>query len=278
MEQFQHDGLTFDVWDLGPADGELVVLLHGYPQTKAAWSDVAPRLAEAGYRVLAPDQRGYSPGARPKGRRQYTLDLLTADVLALADAAGATRFHVVGHDWGGAVAWALAMWHPERLRTVTSLATPHPKAFQRALVTSRQLFLSWYAIYFQLPWVPEWSARFGPTRRLFERALDRSGLPEKHKAEYQAVLDGREAITSTLNWYRAGPLTPPGRLGPVGVPTLYVYASADIALGRLAADLTARYVTGGYRYEVLEGASHWIPEAAPDVVVKLLLEHLSEPA
>lgn len=278
MERFGRDGLTFDVWDRGPDDGEVVVLLHGFPQTKAAWSEVAPALADAGYRVLAPDQRGYSPGARPKGRRQYTLDHLTGDVLALADAAGASRFHVVGHDWGGAVAWALAMWHPDRLRTVTSLTVPHPKAYQRALLRSRQLFLSWYALFFQLPLIPEWGSLFGPTRRLFERAIERSGLPAARKAEYQAALQGRQALTAMLNWYRAAPFTSAKRFTAVSVPTLYVYATADVALGRLAADLTARYVTGRYRYEVLQGMSHWIPEVAPDVVAKLLLEHFSEPS
>jgi pimeloyl-ACP methyl ester carboxylesterase len=278
VEHCRHQGLTFDVWDLGPPDGEVVVLLHGFPQTKAAWSEVAPPLADAGYRVVAPDQRGYSPSARPVGRRQYTLDLLAGDVLALADAAGASRFHVVGHDWGGAVAWALAMWHPERLHTMTSLTVPHPRAYLRAMLTSRQLFLSWYALFFQLPRLPEWSARFAPSRRLFERALERSGLPDKHREEYRAALDDPSATTATINWYRAGPLVSPSRFGPVTVPTLYVYAADDVALGRRAADLTARYVTGRYRYEVLQGTSHWIPEVAPEVVVRLLLEHLSEPA
>lgn len=278
MNQFSHDGLTFDVWDLGPPEGGVVVLLHGYPQTKAAWSKVAPRLAEAGYRVLAPDQRGYSPGARPPGRRQYTLDRLVGDVLALADAAGASRFHVVGHDWGGMVAWACAMWHPDRVLSVTSLTVPHPKAFLRALVTSRQLFMSWYAFFFLLPALPEWTARFGPARQWFEEILTRSGLPEEHLAEYREVLDQPGATTAAINWYRAGLLTSPSRYQAVNVPSLYVYATGDIALGRRAADLTGRYVTGPYRYEVLEGVSHWIPEVAPDVVVELLLQHLAEPS
>lgn len=277
MDQFQHSGLIFDVWDLGPAEGEVVVLLHGFPQTKATWSEIAPSLAEAGYRVLAPDQRGYSPGARPEGRRQYTIDCLVGDVLALADAAGAPRFHLVGHDWGGAVAWACAMWHPERLLTVTSLATPHQKAYLRALVTSGQFFMSWYAMFFQLPRLPEWSARFGPVRRMFERNLVRSGLPEKDRARYAAAFDDPAALTAAINWYRAAALTPSARYTSVAVPALYVYATADIALGRLAADLTARYVTGPYRYEVLQGMSHWIPESAPKVVVELLLHHFRRP-
>jgi pimeloyl-ACP methyl ester carboxylesterase len=276
MDQFQRDGFIFDVWDLGPPAGDVVILLHGYPQTKAAWSEVAPALAEAGYRVLVPDQRGYSPGARPRGRRHYTIERLVEDVLALADAAGAPRFHVVGHDWGGAVAWGCAMWHPDRVRTVTSLTVPHPRAFLRALLTSRQFFQSWYALFFLLPALPEATARFGPARRWFERTLVRTGLPAKRLAEYRAVLEQPGATTAAINWYRAGPLTPPSRYRSVSVPTLYVYATGDIALGRRAADLTARYVTGPYTYEVLDRVGHWIPEAAPSAVVDLLLAHLQQ--
>jgi pimeloyl-ACP methyl ester carboxylesterase len=275
MEQFHRDGLTFDVWDLGPSAGEVVILLHGYPQTKAAWSEVAPALADAGYHVLAPDQRGYSPGARPRGRRQYTVDHLVADVLALADTAGARRFHVVGHDWGGMVAWACAMWHPDRVVTVTSLTVPHPRAFLRALFTSRQFFMSWYAVFFLLPFLPEATARFGPARRWFERVLRRTGLPEANLVEYRDVLDQPGATTAAINWYRAAALTSPSRYRPVRVPALYVYATGDIALGRHAADLTGRYMAGPYRYEVLEGVRHWIPEAAPGIVVDLLLQHLA---
>jgi pimeloyl-ACP methyl ester carboxylesterase len=275
VDQFHHGGLTFDVREVGPAEGEAVILLHGYPQTKAAWSEVAPALAEAGYRVLAPDQRGFSPLARPKGRKQYRIDRLVGDVLALADEAGADRVHLVGHDWGGAVAWAFAMWNPSRLLSVTSLTTPHQKAYLRALFTSRQFFMSWYALFFQLPLLPEWSARIGPMKRSFERALVRSGLPETYAAQYQAIVDQPEAITATINWYRAGVLTPFTRYCVVSVPTLYVYATGDVALGRKAADLTGRYVTGPYRYEVLEGMCHWIPEVAPNLVAGLLLEHFS---
>ena len=142
MNEYRNGELVFDVRDDGPGDGGVVILLHGYPETKESWDGVVPGLAAAGYRVLAPDQRGYSPRARPRGRRAYVADNLVADVLALADAVGAERFHVVGHDWGGAVAWYCAMWHPQRVATVTSLATPHPTAFARSLLTSSQCIRS----------------------------------------------------------------------------------------------------------------------------------------
>jgi pimeloyl-ACP methyl ester carboxylesterase len=273
VNQFGNGELVFDVRDEGPADGEVVILLHGYPETKASWDDIVPGLVGAGYRVLAPDQRGYSPGARPAGRRAYAADNLVSDVLALADAAGADRFHVVGHDWGGAVAWYSAMWHPERLKTMTSLATPHPTAFARSMLTSTQLLHSWYFLLYQLPRLPEWMTTSAFGRPRFKETLVRSGLAAEKLDSYLAVLDAPGAMTAAVNWYRAVPFTSPGRQVPVSVPTLYVYGTRDFALGSKAADLTGRYVTGPYRYERLD-ASHWMPEEVPDVVAKLIIEHL----
>jgi pimeloyl-ACP methyl ester carboxylesterase len=276
VNEFRNGELVFDVRDEGPADGQVVILLHGFPQTKAAWDDVVPGLADAGYRVLAPDQRGYSRRARPTGRRAYAASNLVGDVLALADEAGAEGFHLVGHDWGAAVAWYCAMWHPERVRTVTSLATPHPAAFQRALLSSTQILKSWYFLVFQLPRVPEWMATSPQGRPRFRQALLRSGLPEAKLDQYLAALDEPGALTSVFNWYRAVAFSRPSQhSGAVNVPTLYVYGGGDVALGRRAADLTANYVAGPYRFEVLEDASHWIPEEVPDTVVRLLLEHFT---
>jgi pimeloyl-ACP methyl ester carboxylesterase len=273
MKQFTRNNLVFDVGDEGREDGDVIVLLHGYPETKESWDGVVPALTDAGYRVLAPDQRGYSPGARPRGRWAYRQTELVADVLALADAADASRFHVVGHDWGGAVAWGLGMWHPDRVKTLSVLSTPHPRAFLRSMVTSSQALHSWYMFFYQLPLIPDLSA-LGPSRRIFRRTLVRSGLPEHAADRYIARLGGRRAMASIINWYRAMPFTAPRRYRPVSVPTMYVYSTGDFALGRKAADLTERYVTGPYRYEVLDGVSHWIPEERPAEVARLLLDHV----
>ncbi|HVF31570.1 MAG TPA: alpha/beta fold hydrolase [Acidimicrobiales bacterium] len=271
---FRNEGLVFDVRERGPADGEPVVLLHGYPETKESWDQVAPALADEGFRVLAPDQRGYSPGARPRGRRSYAVDRLVGDVLALVGAAGITgRFHVVGHDWGGVVAWALGGRHPERLASLTSLATPHPSAFATSLFTSSQLLRSWYVLFYQLPVLPELGTSTAIGRRAFERALVRSGLAPDRAARYASVL-AAGAAGPAVNWYRGLPFSARSTFAPVPVPTLYVYAGADFALGRRAAELTARHVTGEYRYEVIEGASHWLPEESPAEVGALLLDHL----
>src|SRR3954451_6312569 len=155
MGSFQRNGLTFDVVDSGPADGAPAVLLHGFPQDCTAWDRVAPGLHQHGLRTLALDQRGYSPMARPRGRASYRLRETTADVLALLDAAGLRSAHVVGHDWGGVVAWALGAWHPDRVRTLTALSVPHPAAMAKAMVTSDQGLRSYYMGLFQLPLLPE---------------------------------------------------------------------------------------------------------------------------
>ena len=270
---FDHDGLTFDYDDSG-GDGEPVVLLHGYPENRRAWDDVTPALASAGYRVLALDQRGYSPGARPPGRRAYALDRTVGDLLALADAAGVDRFHLVGHDWGGAVAWAAAAWHAPRLISMTSITTPHLQALLRAMVTSTQALRSAYMVFHQLPWIPEAAINSSPGGKAFVRTLVRSGLSEGRAEEYVAFMRSG-AIGPALNWYRAMPFGGIDRIGRVDVPVLYVYAAADFALGRRAADLTAGYVRGPYRFCVLDGVSHWVPEEHGGAATPLLLEHLA---
>lgn len=273
MQEYSNGELVFDVTDAGPSDGEVIVLLHGYPEDRLSWSAVIPPLTAAGYRVLAPDQRGYSPRARPEGRKAYRMDLLVDDVVALIDSAGATRVHLVGHDWGGGVAWGLAMSHPERLYSVTSLATPHPQAMLRAMGTSGQLLRSWYMLVFQLPRLPELSLR-GAGRTQTAKTLQKSGLAADKVDRYLARFDEPGAATAAINWYRGIPFGSRSAAGAVQVPTLYIYATGDFALGRKAADLTGRYVAGPYRYEVLDGVSHWIPEEEPAQVAELVLDHV----
>jgi pimeloyl-ACP methyl ester carboxylesterase len=269
ITSYEHDGLTFDVDDTG-GDGDAVILLHGFPQTKSSWHAVTPALRAAGYRVLAPDQRGYSPGARPLRRRDYALDKLVADVVALADRAGVERFHVVGHDWGGAVAWGLGATQPARLASLTSLSTPHVRAMAGSFVRSTQALKSWYMLAFQLPFLPE---RLATTGDRFRASLVESGLPEAQADESLALMRSG-AARGTIGWYRAIPFSPPALAAKITVPTMYVYGTDDVALGRTAADLTGQYVTGPYRYEVLEGVGHWIPEEG-DKLNPLLLEHLA---
>ena len=283
LSSYRNDGLTFEVDDSG-GDGEPVVLLHGFPQSRTCWAALTPHLVDAGYRVLAADQRGYSPGARPRRRRDYAIDLLVGDVLALADEAGAAQFHVVGHDWGGFLAWALAERHPERLLSMTSLSTPHPRAMTTAMVRGTQLLKSWYILFFQLPWLPEAAIRSQRGGAGVTRALVDAGMsPEEAADRLEMLRDG--AARGALGWYRAIPFAPRSGgdrsvgdrsdSGPLTAPTLYIYSTDDVALGRKAADLTANYVAGPYRYEVLDGISHWIPDVAADTIAPIILEHLA---
>ena len=270
MNEFTRGGFTFDVDDSGPAGGQVVVLLHGYPENRSSWRAVTPLLTAAGYRVLAPDQRGYSPRARPTRRRDYRVGELVEDIVALIDASGVDKVHLVGHDWGGAVAWGFAMLHPERLHTVTSLTTPHPRAFVASMVRSNQLLHSWYMLFFQLPGLPE----MGYTRmeKQTRQALARSGLSDEAADRYVTPLKEPGAARAAINWYRGMPLSRPIP-GKVTVPALYVYATKDMFLGRKAADLTGNYVDAPYTYEVIDGATHWLPEQNADTVALLLIEH-----
>jgi len=271
LTRFHSDGLTFDVADSGPLDGPVVLALHGFPQTSASWAGVTPLLTAAGYRVLAPDQRGYSPQARPQAVTAYTMGHLCGDALALADAAGADRFHVLGHDWGAAVGWALAASRPERVQTLTAVSVPHPAAFVRSLLGTQAL-RSWYMAFFQLPVLPEllFRAWQGVGVRPLLRAI---AHPDPDAAV--RLLSDRRTATGAVNWYRA--LRKPADLsvGPVRVPTLYVWSDGDVALGRRAAEDTAAWVRGPYRFEVLSGASHWIPEEHPAELGALVLAHLA---
>jgi pimeloyl-ACP methyl ester carboxylesterase len=271
MQQYSRGPYTFDVDDSGPQDGPVVVLLHGFPENRSSWRAMTPPLVGAGFRVLAPDQRGYSPGARPLNRRSYAMPELVADTLSLVDASGADKVHLVGHDWGGALAWSFAHAHPERLHTVTSLTTPHPRAFAKSMVTSSQGLRSWYMAMFQLPLLPELgiTARGGAN---FLENLKRAGLDAEGAERYAAPLRDRAAARAAVNWYRGLPLSRPSG-GKVTVPALYVYATGDKFLGPKAARLTADYVAAPYRFEVLEGRSHWLPEQAPDEVADLIVAH-----
>jgi pimeloyl-ACP methyl ester carboxylesterase len=271
VDGFVNDGLRFEVSVTGPVGGRAVILLHGFPNDRTAWDVVAPELAAAGLRVLVPNQRGYSPAARPGRRRAYRLDRLVDDVLALADQADAERFDVVGHDWGAVVAYDLAARHPHRVRTVTALSAPHPGAWLQSLIRSTQVVRSTYMLFFQLPLLPERLLGAGSAKRL-RRMLTASGLNDRHAARYAARAARPHGLTGPLNWYRAFALYP-HRVARVPVPTLLVYGTRDRFISPTAAHLCEQWVTGPYRLTELEDATHWIPEEEPARLTTLILEH-----
>jgi len=269
---------TFDTWADGPADGELVLLLHGFPQTSWCWRNQLPALAAAGYRAVAPDQRGYSPGARPADVESYRNAALVADVVGLADALGADRFHLVGHDWGGAIAWQVAGRHAERVATLTVLSTPHPVALGEALagqLGGDQVSRSGYMALFREPGAEH--GMLADDAAVLRTMLVATGLPADEAAVYVEALGTPEALGAALNWYRGADLTLLDGLGPITSPTLYVWSTDDPALGREAAEATAQHVAGPYRFEVLDGIGHWIAEQSPAHLTTLLLDHVTAP-
>jgi len=267
--------LTFDAVAAGPADGEPMLLLHGFPQTASCWRRVQPALAEAGLRTVAPDLRGYSPGARPLDPAEYRMELLVGDVVGLADALGVDRFHLVGHDWGGALAWHVAAAHPDRVRTLSVISTPHPAAFAAARRSGPsadgddQREKSRYMDSFRPPGFED--RLLEDDRALLRLVVTGAGMDEESAEASLARFTTRDEVVGALNWYRGAEPADASGMGPITVPTLYVWSTEDIALGRTAAEATEAFVAGPYRFVVLDGVSHWVPEEAADRVVEELL-------
>jgi pimeloyl-ACP methyl ester carboxylesterase len=266
------NGMRFDALTAGPEDGELVLLLHGFPQTASCWRNALTSLGAAGFRAVAPSQRGYSEGARPKGVDAYRVSELSEDALAIARALGSTRFHLAGHDWGGTVAWALAGEHPEAVISLIAVSTPHTAALRQALRGTRQRLQMAYIPVLRLPIVAESLFDVGDGIAV-EALLRATGLSKAHAHRDVAAL---RAIgpTGALNWYRALG-TERAHADPVAIPVLHVWSDGDPAFTRESTNLTAEHCTGDYHLLELEGASHWIPDEHWDAVSDVVLEQLA---
>lgn len=263
----------------GSPTAPLVLLLHGYPQTRHTWRDQVPALGAAGYRAVAPDQRGYSPGVRPdpaKGLAAYGIDRLVRDVIDIADAAGhpGQPFHLVGHDWGGHVGWVTAHRHPERIESLTILSRPHPAAFRRAFRENAddQQHRSRHHKSFHDPSTGPRLLEDG-ARRLRAR-LAEQGVSPAAIDEYLSVLAEPAALEAALAWYRAAGTLTAVEVGTVTVPTLYLWGDRDATVGPSAARFTADFAAGPFRFEVLPGVGHFVTDEAPAAVTRLLLSHL----
>lgn len=256
----------------GPEDGPPIILLHGFPQTSLSWAGVAPRLVEAGFRVIAPDQRGYSPGARPVGVEHYGNDLLADDVVELADALGLDTFHLVGHDWGASIAWVTAARHADRLRSLTAVSVPHLAAFGRALKASEdQRAMSRYMQLFRVEGKAEDVLLGDDGRRLTE--FYEGKVPPDALAEYVRLFSDRPTLTAALNYYRAMEKWL-NDLPAVTVPTTYVWSTGDRALGREGAEMCGDFVDADYRFVQLQDVTHWIPDEAPDALADAILDRV----
>jgi pimeloyl-ACP methyl ester carboxylesterase len=273
------NGLTFRARMAGPADGRVVLLLHGFPQTSRCWAAQLDALAAAGHRAVAVDQRGYSPGARPADPAAYAMSHLVDDVLGIVDALHTDQVDLVGHDFGGSVAWIVAGHHPGKVRTLTIASTPHPLAFVRAYQAraggpSDQNQRSGYMRAF----------REAPRGQIEAQLLADgaaglrqayAGLPDASIAAHIEDMSAPGVLVAAVDWYRAMSAKASVAVPPCPVPTLYVWSDADPSIGRAAAEATEHHVTGPYDFVVLEGVSHWIPEQAAPAFTPLLLRHLA---
>ncbi len=273
------DGVRLHYVEAG--EGPLVVLLHGFPEFWWSWRHQIPALVAAGYRVVAPDQRGHAQSDRPPGWRDYRIERLAADVAGLITAVGEERAIVVGHDWGAAVAWMVATLHPERVARLAILNVPHPDTMQRTLQRSpRQLLHSWYMFFFQIPWLPEALMRAGGRRTLegaYRDARPGAFTPEDF-ARYEEALMGPGGLRGPINWYRAALRRSPWRLRtlyrPIPAPVLVIWGEQDRFLAKEMADPDPRLVPD-VRVVRLPQASHWVQHDEPERVNALLTDFFS---
>ena len=270
-------GLTFDALTAGEPGAPLVLLLHGFAESMNCWRAQLGALGDMGYRAIAPGQRGYSPGARPdpSDTANYHIDRLMDDAMAITTAAGYgdARFHLVGHDWGGSIAWALADRHHARVASLTVLSRPHPNAFNRALqmIDGDQAQRSRHHTAFLEPDAAD--VVLADDAKWLRERLAANGVPAGAIEAHLAVLGNKEAMEAALAWYRArGAIR--GPLGPIRVPTLFIWGDADDTVGRVAAEGTVDFIAAPYRFEVLPGVGHFAADQAPDRVCELLLAHL----
>jgi pimeloyl-ACP methyl ester carboxylesterase len=271
-------GLTFDTLAAGEGGAPLVLLLHGFAESMHCWDAQMAALAGKGYRAIAPSQRGYSPGARPDLAEpaNYHIDRLMDDATAIVAASGygAARFHLVGHDWGGSIAWSLADRYPQRIASLTVLSRPHPNAFNRALQMpdGEQAKRSKHHKAFLEPDAAD-VVLANDSKWLRDR-LAANGVPKEAIERHLSALGNKGAMEGALAWYRArGAIR--GPLGPIRVPTLYIWGDADDTVGRVAAEGTVDFVAAPYRFEVLPGVGHFAADQSPDRVSELLLQHIA---
>jgi pimeloyl-ACP methyl ester carboxylesterase len=270
LSRIAGDGVTLAVLDEG--EGTPVLLLHGFPDSSRLWRNQVPALVEAGLRAIAPDLRGFGESDKPAGVESYGIARSVADMVAVLDALGVERAHVVGHDWGAAVAWGLAAFVPDRVDRLVAMSVGHPMAFRERPLEQREK--GWYQLLFQFEEAEALLAR--DDWRLFRVWMRNNGDFD----HYIPDLSRPGALTAALNWYRANlaprrELEPRTPVPPVAAPTLGIWSNGDNYLVEDGMLRSADHVTGPWRYERIEGASHWVMLDAPQQVNELLLEFLA---
>ncbi|MEU3620663.1 alpha/beta hydrolase [Streptomyces sp. NPDC006872] len=270
-------GNRYNALTAGPEDGPLVLMLHGWPEFADSWTSQLVGLATLGYQAVAVDQRGYSPEVRPLAVGDYGIEVLAQDAMGFAEAFTSDKFHLVGQDWGGAVAWKLAELAPEKLHSLAVLSCPHPEALRVEALLDRDQYerLDYMRFFREQTGTPEKLLLSRHAHRL--KALYGSRMPEEQVHRNVARLTEPGVLTATLNWYRAMRPDVSIEVGPVTPRVLHVWGTEDRALGRAAVDRSVHYVRGAYRLEVIEGQGHWLSTEIPERITALLREHLDSP-
>lgn len=268
------NGVEIAYHDAGDCDAPVILLLHGFPDSADLWRHQIPPLVAAGYRVVAPDLRGFGDSAKPQDVDDYLMPKLVNDVVALTTHLGISTAHVVGHDWGAAIAWMYAFLMPRRVDRLVVLSVGHPGTFENPTIEQREK--TWYMLYYQFPEVSEKLLRRGGWR-LFKQIINGEG----DQSRYLRDLARPGALTAGLNWYRANrspadELRTGGNFPPVLAPTLGMWSDGDKAMTEDAMVASAKYVKGTWRYRRVEGASHWIPLDAPEFVTDAVLAFLAD--
>jgi pimeloyl-ACP methyl ester carboxylesterase len=275
IEEISANGMTFQCRTCGIENsGEPVILMHGFPETSHMWQELMMLLATKGYRCLAPDLRGYSPGARPKDIKSYGIDKIASDIIALADSVGFQKIQLIGHDWGAACGWTVVELYPDRVNSWSALSVPHMKAWDNARKTDEeQKKKGWYIKLFQFPRIPEFGFGYILKIKGLPNKLYKYSSPEEVK-EYIKVFKTKDAREAVINWYRANKELPI-RYGNVNIPTLHIWGNEDIAFGRSGIKATKNYMRGDY--ELLElKAGHMLIQEKFQEVSGAILEHLQK--
>jgi pimeloyl-ACP methyl ester carboxylesterase len=273
---FKNGDVSLQAVAAGPRDGPVVVLLHGFPEFWYGWRHQIEPLAAAGFRAIAPDQRGYNLSSKPTSVAAYTVAELVSDVIAIADQLGQEQIFLAGHDWGAAVAWSAALLHPQRIAKLVVLNVPHPSVMRRFLRTHpRQLLRSWYMLFFQLPWLPE-TVFSAFNFRIASRALLQSSRPATFSAEdlthYRTAWSQPGALTAMINWYRAlfrTRVTFPDKT--VHVPTRILWGERDAFLLAEMAQQSLAYCVNAELF-TFANATHWLQHEEPALVSELLID------
>ena len=278
FQDIDTNGITLHVALRGPEDGELVILLHGFPDFWYGWRKQIDALAEAGYRVAAPDQRGYNMSDKPRGRKAYTINKLDEDITGLIKKLNRTEAVIIGHDWGGAVGWQLAGTHPEMVTKFIAINIPHMGVFPRALLkTPSQLIRSLYMVFFQIPILPEklMSGRnFKNMAQVLKRISKKGAFNESDMKEYIKAWSKSGALTGMLNWYRALPLgMKHTNQKKIEVPVKIIWGEKDRFLSKELAKESLKF-TDGEPVFWINGAGHWVNLEEPEIVNKEILNFL----